>query len=99
MNNPSIRYQTSFSLPAMHSSSKDILGIFPEEGDRCGYCGSQFHEQHPDKAPYVVNDHIDVTANTSKCMKFYECKGEFLVMSAAFTNMKPWVTLKHLVYH
>ena len=55
--------------------------------DQCGYCGSQFHEQPPDKAPYAVNGRIDVTANTSK---HYECKGEF-VMSAAFHNKKPWV--------
>jgi len=90
-NNPSIDHQTTFSLPAMHSSSKDILGIFPEEGNRCGYCGSQFNEQPSDKAPNAVNDCIYATANTSKPMKFYECKGEFVVMSAAFINKKPWV--------
>ena len=75
----------------MYSSSKDIIETFPEEGGRCGYCGAQFGERPPDEAVYAVNDHTDFTAKCLKQVKFYECKGEFLIISATFATKKPWV--------
>ena len=90
-NKPTVRCQTSFTLPTQYASSKDILETFPEKGDKCGYCGAQFDKQPPDEAPYRVSDRTDFTAEVSKEVKFYECKGEFLITSATFANKNPWV--------
>lgn len=77
-----IRNQITFSIPAFYSST-DILGIFPKQGDRC-YCGSQFPGKPPDKAPYAVSGHTDVTAGV-------ECKGDVVVTLAEFIRKPPWV--------
>jgi len=95
-NKPTICCQTSFTLPALYSSSKDIRETFPEDGDRCGYCGAQFDERPLDEAVYAVNDRTDFRAKCLKQVKFYECKGEFLIISATFATKKPWVVLLNI---
>ena len=41
-----------------------------------------------EEASYRVSD---FTAEVSKEVKFFECKGEFLITSATFANKNPWV--------